>query len=217
VEKEGFGYTVLDGSAVKQGRGEPLKLDGGLILIPRDNEISNAFSFSWPMQKKEVMERELTAMLNTRLREGRRWVVIALDGENWMNGEDHLGALYSVLASTHGVTSATLGESLKEVEAVSVDSVQDTSWALDHSFSTWEGSRAKDQQWSLIDEARDALRGSDGSAQAERARGYLRIAEGSDYTYWDFDRPGALARFGMSYATAARDIALSRSSASSHD
>ncbi len=211
VSLAGFKYTVLDGTAlVGGGRQErPYRLGKGPLLFFRDNEISNAFSFSWPMQKKEVMERELASMLGTRLREGWKSVVIALDGENWMNGEDHLGALWHVLSSTQGISSATLGEVVNQVEEGTIDTVPDTSWALDHSFSTWEGSRAKNQQWALIDSARDAIAASAELDNVARARSYLRIAEGSDYTYWDFERPGALTLFGMAYATAARDIASS--------
>lgn len=208
----GFRYTVLDRTALPADSvpDRPFEIRDGPLVFFRDNEISNAFSFTWPMQKKDVMRRELSALLLSRRREGWKSVVIALDGENWMTAEDHLGALSDVLLSTAGINSATLSELTREIDAGSTDAIPDTSWALDHTFSTWEGSRAKDQHWSLIDGARDAIQGAGNTARASRAREYLLIAEGSDYTYWDFDRPGALALFGMSYATAAREIALGK-------
>lgn len=205
----GFRYTVLDGSALGGGLtpDRPYAIRG-MTAFFRDNEISNAFSFRWPMLSPEAMKGELEALLLSRQREGRKSVVVALDGENWMNGSDHLGAMADALDALPGIESATLSDIIREVESGGDVPVSDTSWALDHSFSTWEGSRAKDQQWALIDEARDAISGASRSDGVEEAREYLRIAEGSDYTYWDFDRPGALAIFGMSYASAARDTAL---------
>lgn len=208
VQDAGFSYTVLDMSAL-QGRHAPecpFVLPDGLKIFFRDNDISNAFSFSWPMQKPDVIERELASMLSSRKKERWRSVVIALDGENWMNGSDHLGALARVLCNTNGMRPATLSDIAAQTEAQEIDSIPQTSWAMDHTFSTWEGSRAKNMQWSLIDQARDAIAGADPESK-EKARAYLRIAEGSDYTYWDFDKPGALAEFGMSYAKAAVEAA----------
>lgn len=208
VHDTGFSYTVLDMSALQGGlrADRPYVLPNGLRLFFRDNEISNAFSFSWPMQKPEVMERELASMLASRRRDGWRSVVVALDGENWMDGADLLGALCNVLCGTDGMRPATLSDIAGQTEPGSLGSIPQTSWAMDHSFGTWEGSRAKNMQWSLIDQARDAIAAARPQSP-EKAREYLRIAEGSDYTYWDFDKPGALAEFGMSYARAAIETA----------
>ncbi len=62
--------------------------------------------------------------------------------------------------------------------------------------------------WRLTDRARDAIASPGPGADVERARGYLRIAERSDRTCLDFDRPGRLTQFGMGFAAAAGEAAF---------
>jgi alpha-amylase/alpha-mannosidase (GH57 family) len=206
----GLHYTVLEGSLMR-GKGKhpyqpyALETDGGVTVFLRHTHISNHLAFDW---NKDPVGRDGADQCLRHLRRsarGRPFVVLALDGENWMKGKGLLHHLFSDLEDAEDMETVTLHELLQDRGAEPLESVPEGSWGRNHDLSTWVGSPAKDRLWAEITETRRLMMDSPQDAPPEAWR-CLYIAEGSDYTYWDTTKEGPLMKLARAYLHRAREI-----------
>lgn len=214
----GVQYTVLEG-AILQRKGkhpyQPYLLEGGdsgLTVFLRHTHISNHIAFDWSSDVEGLRGADLCLRHIRRSAKGRPFVVLAMDGENWMRGRGLLHHLYRGLDAAEDMETVTLHELFEVRGAQPLRSFPDGSWGKDHDFSSWIGSPAKDRMWRLLRRAKGAIEKAGSNAaqthpRIERARWHLRVAQASDYTYWDTTTPGPLMTLGMMHGRRALELA----------
>ncbi len=215
---QGHQYTVLEG-ALLQRRGkhpyQPYRLGGEVeetAVFLRHTHISNHLAFDWNGDVEGSHGADQCLRHLRRSAKSRPFVVLALDGENWMRGKGLLHHLYRGLDAAEDMETVTLHELFEGRGAQPLRSFPDGSWGKDHDFSSWIGSPAKDRMWRLLRRAKGAIEKAGSNAaqthpRIEGARWHLRVAQASDYTYWDTTTPGPLMALGMMHARRALELA----------
>ncbi len=205
-------YTVLEGGLLRDRGKHPyqpyaLGEDGvDLTVFLRHTHISNHLAFDWNKDPVGRVGAEQFMRHLRRSARGRPLVVLAMDGENWMNGTGLLHHLYGALEGAEDMETVTLRELLEDFEAQPLRSIPEGSWGRNNDLSTWVGSPAKDHLWRVIEETRQILVTSPQGNLREAWR-CLYIAEGSDYTYWDTTKEGPLMKLAAAYLRRARELA----------
>ncbi|MBM3498620.1 MAG: glycoside hydrolase [Armatimonadetes bacterium] len=168
--------------------------DTELSLVFRDHPLSDSIGFAY----RTWDPADAAADFVERLRRiGAAWsdrdrpplVSVILDGENaWGaypdGGEGFLRALYAALGSDPDLETTSPDEYLREFPATDrLDNVFPGSW-IDHSYRTWIGGAEHRRAWTLLGQAREALKRAGDGEPAERAGEYLLRVEGSDWFWW---------------------------------
>ncbi len=212
IRPAGLFYTILEGRLFRD-RGklpyQPYALRGegvGLTVFLRHSHISNHIAFDWNKDPVGRVGAEQFMRHLRRSARGRPLVVLAMDGENWMNGTGLLHHLYGALEGAEDMETVTLRELLEDFEAQPLRSIPEGSWGRNNDLSTWVGSPAKDHLWRVIEETRQILVTSPQGNLREAWR-CLYVAEGSDYTYWDTTKEGPLMKLAATYLRRARELA----------
>lgn len=175
----------------------------------RHTQISNRIAFDWGRDPVGNRGAERCLRHLRRWARGRPFVVLALDGENWMRVRGFLHHLYGGLEGAGDLETVTLHDLLQEFEARRLDSFPEGSWGRHNDLSTWVGSPAKDRLWAEIEGTRRMLLEAPGGAPEEAWR-WLYAAEGSDYTYWDTTGEGPFIQLARAFLRRARELAEMR-------
>ena len=170
-------------------------IDGmlGPAIIFRDRELSDKIGFqyhSWPGgQAAEDLVLRLK-MIRQRIDDPDNpyLVSIILDGENcWEsyehNGDPFLESLYLRLSEDEELEAVTVGEYVRRFPPkCMLARLAAGSW-IRADLTTWIGDPEHNLAWSLLERARNDVKGWKGSGRKE-AQEALYIAEGSDWFWW---------------------------------
>jgi len=169
---------------------------GDVAMVFRDRVLSDLIGFRYYHRPPEAAADDFVRrLLAIRDAAGGRdaFVAVVLDGENaWEfyphSGADFLRALYTRLASTPGIRTATVSEYLHEhPPEAELPRVFSGSW-INSDFAVWIGHDEDRRAWELLAQARSFLvaKGGEAPDAAALAQAWeeLYIAEGSDWFWW---------------------------------
>ncbi len=222
LEGAGSLYTVLEGRLLRDRGKHPYQTyavgeDGGdLTVFLRHTHISNHIAFDW---NSDVVGRTGAEQCMRHLRRSARdraFIVLAMDGENWMNGRGLLHHLYKALEGAEDMETVTLHELQEKSQPQRLRSIPEGSWGRNNDLSTWIGSPAKDRLWAEIEGTRQLLLDTPRGTSQEAWR-CLYIAEGSDYTYWDTMKEGPLMKLARAYLHRAQEMVQDRGTRTSRN
>lgn len=173
------------------------RAESGLAVLFRDTALSDAIGFEygrWPPGRAAV--DDLVACLRERASQlgpdGRRLLLVVIDGENPWGGYPELGRpflreLYRQLAESPEIAPTTPSAWLAEAGPLpELGPLATGSWIDEHGsapgvdLGTWIGEPEEDRAWELLCDLRAAL-SPEVPAAAQEA---LYAAEGSDWTWW---------------------------------
>ena len=135
-----------------------------LIVLFRDTDLSNAFSFAYFSQSPQVTARELIHYLARIYMQNPGAVMVALDGENTLifnptTGPADLQAIYQVLSEYQGTwfITQTASEAIATHKPIAVlTNLPESSWALN--LNNWNnGYPGKVEIWRSVALAREYL------------------------------------------------------------
>lgn len=172
---------------------------GDITLFARDRELSDAIGFSYADRDPKRAAEDFVRLLEERRRaiiahDGEEAlndavVSVILDGENcWEfyrnNGEDFLLTLGESL--THGAYElVTFNDVVHEPRRHTLSNIVAGSW-IDGTFGVWIGSPTKNLAWSLLRDARQAVR--DSGRESLLDANNLLGTEASDWFWWYDER-----------------------------
>ncbi|HET9951287.1 MAG TPA: glycoside hydrolase family 57 protein [Candidatus Eisenbacteria bacterium] len=224
IAAEGFAWAASDEETLRralEAAGDPRAVGAGLHLqawrihtdagplsmLFRDRRLSDLIGFTYGSWDPSRAARDFTARVletaGTWRGEGPAVVPVILDGENCWESYDEdggpfLDALYGALESSDEIEAVTVSEALAAAPPkANLFHVPVSSW-IRADLSIWVGHAEKNRAWTLLHEAREAIRAAESrSADASRiaaARASLHAAEASDWFWWyGDDHPSAHA------------------------
>lgn len=172
---------------------------GDITLFARDRELSDAIGFSYAARDPHRAAEDFVRLLEERRRTiiandgesalDHAVISVILDGENcWEfyrnNGEDFLLALGEVL-SRGTYKLVTFNDVAHEPQRHTLTNIVAGSW-IDGTFGVWIGSPTKNLAWSLLRDARHAVRRS--GRESEFDVDSILGTEASDWFWWYDER-----------------------------
>ena len=165
----------------------------GLRVYFRDRVLSDAIGFRYSAMSGENAAAEFLSHLE-RIQDGTksisgRCVTIALDGENpWESftdgGESFLMTLFRTLQKHAKLTTQTFSEHLKTGTRERIQRLHAGSW-IDSNFRIWIGDLEKNQAWTELGRARQALDElTAGDPRRDECWTWLLRAQCSDWFWW---------------------------------
>jgi alpha-amylase/alpha-mannosidase (GH57 family) len=201
----GVEWLATDVQILRKDRGgrEPLahlrpwRVAGGPAVLFRDTDLSDRIGFRYAHRPPREAAMDFVARVRAL---GAAWtgpgeptVTVVLDGENaWEHYPDQglpfLRTLYLALSEARDIETVTASEAVARCsEPGRMEGIGTGSW-IRGDFDTWAGHPEKNRAWTLLADARDAVRRweptEEDPARRELVRRRLDAAEGSDWFWW---------------------------------
>lgn len=236
VEWAATGQAVLANSLLKSQMGlqdkndylyQPYRVTNGnqdILCFFRDDNLSDKIGFEYAkMHTPDAVSdfiKSLEAIHQNNPNESSKVVSVILDGENaWeyypYNGYYFLNELYAALANHPDIQMTTFSDIVdlyqskeyktKGISAPALPQIAAGSWVYG-TFSTWIGSKDKNQGWDLLCAAKKVyddvlLSGSLNAEEVSACERQLCICEGSDWFWWfgDYNSSDSVSSFDQLY------------------
>ena len=236
VEWAATGQAVLANSLLKSQMGlqdkndylyQPYRVTNGkqdILCFFRDDNLSDKIGFEYAkMHTPDAVSdfiKSLEAIHQNNPNESSKVVSVILDGENaWeyypYNGYYFLNELYAALANHPDIQMTTFSDIVdlyqskeyktKGISAPALPQIAAGSWVYG-TFSTWIGSKDKNQGWDLLCAAKKVyddvlLSGNLNAEEVSACERQLCICEGSDWFWWfgDYNSSESVSSFDQLY------------------